>query len=310
MEPDVQQVPASGNGSRIAAVVAVVALLLSVLAVMRSGRSVPEAPRAQSTFAEILKTHTIHAGYGGFPPYTIINLNEPDSSKRVTGFCIDLMNEIARRCDPPLRVEWEHFNWKTMRAELDQGRVDVLADIVYATVPRATDMEVTDPFSYVGIACGLVRADENRIRTFKDLERKDITVALAQGWASSEYAFQNLSRPRTDYLMIPAGDDAAPQLDAVINGRADIALNDVPSVAQYVKNHPGKVKGLWLDEPPSLVGGGFATRRQDTELLAFLNQAIHVLEVDGTIRRLDEKWKTYGHFERLNLTQGEGLKSR
>jgi ABC-type amino acid transport substrate-binding protein len=171
------------------------------------------------------------------------------------------MDEIAKRCDPPLTVEWEPFNWQTMRGELDQGRVDVLADIVYATVPRALDMGLTRPFSYVGIACGLVRADETRIKTFQDLENKDITIALAVGWASSEYAFVNLSRPRNDYLMIPAGNDASPQLDAVLNGRADIALNDVPSVVQYVGNHRGRVKALWVDSPPSLVAGAFATRQ-------------------------------------------------
>jgi ABC-type amino acid transport substrate-binding protein len=96
-------------------------------------------------------------------------------------------------------------------------------------------------------------------------------------------------------------------LDDVLNGRADVALQDGPSVAQYVAAHPGKVKALWLDSPPSLTAASFLTRPGDVEFTSFLSGSIHVLKVDGTLRNLDEKWKTYGLFDRLNTVPGAGL---
>ena len=68
-----------------------------------------------------------------------------------------------------------------------------------------------------------------------------------------------------------------------------------------------KVKALWVDHPPSSVPASFVTRREDWDLLEFLNTSIRILEVDGTLQRLDKKWNSLGHFEKLDLIPGAGL---
>jgi len=103
------------------------------------------------------------------------------------------------------------------------------------------------------------------------------------------------------------GKDAFIQLDDVLLGRADVALQDVPTVVQYVRAHPDQVKALWLDNPPSTVAAGFVTRQEDADLLAFLNACIRLMKVDGTRQSLDKKWKSLGHFEQFKFIPGEGL---
>ena len=280
------------------------ALILSVLA-FTARQTAQQKGRGESALERIKRTGVMRVGYGGFPPYTIVDPRESDPNKRVSGFAVDMVNEIAARYSPPLKVEWYNFDWDTFSSDMQSGKYDFVGDAVYETVPKAADFAMTRPFSYFGLAVALVRASDDRFKKFQDLDRPDITIALAQGYVSTEYAKSHLTRPH--FSLIPVGKDAFNQLDQVLLGKADVALQDVPTVVQYVRAHPGKVKALWLSNPPSTVPGGFVTRQADTDLLEFLNVDIRLLETDGTLDRLDKKWSSLGYFAKPTLVPGAGL---
>lgn len=216
-----------------------------------------------------------------------------------------MIEEIAKRHEPPLKLEWHQLHWETMRADMLSGKFDLLVDAVYQTVQRASDFGLSEPFSYFGVACGLVRKDDNRFKTFQDLDRDDVTIAVAVGWTSTEFAKRHLKKPK--WIDVVVGESPFVQFDEVLNGRADVALQDVPTLVQYAHAHKNKVKVLWLDKPPTMVAGGFATRLEDRDLLDFINAGIRILKVDGTIRRIDEKWKGLGYYEKVDLVPGTGL---
>jgi len=153
----------------------------------------------------------------------------------------------------------------------------------------------------------VVRKGETRFESFKDLDRPGVVIALAEGWTSTEYARKNLTKPTFKGISVTG--DAFNQLDEVLLGRADVALNDVPTVAQYVRAHADKVKALWLQNPPSSVPGGFLTRKEDTDLREFLDASIRVVQADGVLNRLDQKWKAYGFIPQVQVTPGAGLTS-
>lgn len=285
--------------------ISIIALILSALTLFLPRSTVPVGKQGPSKFQEIVKHGVIRVGYGGFPPYTVIDPKETDPSKRVKGFSVDLVNEIAKRMTPPVRVEWVLLNWETIKADMLSGKFDFIADPVFQTIPRAMDLGLCDPYSLFGIAVALVKKDESRFKKFEDLDRSDITISLAEGWTSTEYAEQVLKKPKLK--RIPVTGDAFVQLDEVLLGRADVALNDVPTVAQYARAHSDKVKALWLDDPPSSVVGSFMTRKSDDDLREFLNGALRVLIADGTLKRLDEKWKTFGYLPQFKFSPGAGL---
>jgi ABC-type amino acid transport substrate-binding protein len=286
---------------------AIVSLIISILSLSTHNRkSAARINSPEATLQRIKRDGVLRVAYGGFPPYTIIDLKEQDPNKRVKGFSADLVNDIARRCSPPLKVEWHLTNWETTKADLDSMKFDFIADPVYETVPRALEFNFTDPYSYFGVALAVVRQGEQRFKTFQDLDRSDISIAIAEGWASTEYARQHLTKPKLK--IIPVGGDAYVQLDDVLLGRSDVALQDSPTVVQYVNAHPDKVKILWLDAPPSIVPGGFTVRLEDTALLRFLNSCIRTMKADGTIARLDQKWNSYGYLDKEQLTPGQGLR--
>ncbi len=286
------------------------ALLVATLSIVIAGIGLlnrPSLPSIQTegALARVRRQGVLRVAYGGFPPYTIIDLNETDENKRMRGFAVDMIEEIAKRHEPPLKLEWHQLHWETMRADMLSGKFDLLVDAVYQTVQRASDFGLSEPFSYFGVACGLVRKDDNRFKTFQDLDRDDVTIAVAVGWTSTEFAKRHLKKPK--WIDVVVGESPFVQFDEVLNGRADVALQDVPTLVQYAHAHKNKVKVLWLDKPPTMVAGGFATRLEDRDLLDFINAGIRILKVDGTIRRIDEKWKGLGYYEKVDLVPGTGL---
>jgi len=254
---------------------------------------------------DILNDSVLKVGYGGFSPYTINDLKDTNTQSKVKGYSIDLVNEIANLSEPKLKVEWVKFNFETLKTDMLSGKFEFIADPVYQTITRARDLGCTQPYAYFGISVGIVKKDDNRFNTFKDLDRSDISISLAEGWTSSEYAKQNLTKPQ--FKMISVSGDAFNQLDEVLFGRADVALNDVPTIAQYVKAHKDKVKAIFLDNPPSVVPGSFIVPKENQELINFLNTSIEVLKANGTLRKLDEKWKTQGYIPDISAKPGKGF---
>lgn len=260
---------------------------------------------AEDVFYQIKKTHKLRVGYGGFPPYTIINLNEKDPNKQVDGYSIDLIKALAAQANPAIELEFVRFSWETIQTELQAGKFDMIADPVYLTVPRALEFDFTMPYAYFGIACGIVKKRDNRFDQFSDLDRPDITISLATGWTSTEYAQKYLTKPRLNLVSVTG--DAFNQLDDVMMGRADVALNDVPTVIQYAKAHADKVKAIFIENPPCSVPGGFVVAKGNPELLNFLNASLSILATDGTMEALDKKWEAYHYIPRIELQPGKGL---
>jgi ABC-type amino acid transport substrate-binding protein len=285
--------------------IAVVSLLLSLCALSHGGGESKLVAGRENALHRIKREGVIKVAYAGFPPYAIINPNEQDPDKRLSGFAVDLIREVAARNVPPLKIEWKNMNWETVKADLDAGKFDVVVEPLYSTVPRAMEMGFVEPYSYFGLALAVVRKDDNRFHKFADLDRPDITIALSEGWTTGEYAKSWLHKPK--FKSIPVGGDAFIQVDDVLLGRSDVALNDSPTVVQYAKAHSDRVKVLFLDKPPALVPGGFTVRSDEPELLQFFNTCMRIFRADGTISSLDKKWHTYGYLVDEKLVPAQGL---
>jgi len=280
------------------------ALLIATTALVRrqSVSSTGANPASvERALDRIKKEGVLNVGYGIWAPYTMESTNG-----EVEGFSVDLVNEIAKHCSPPLVVKWHKFSWQTMKADLSSKSFDFVAESVFQTIPRAEDFGLGEPYAAFGIGAAVVRRNDNRFVQFDDLDKSNVTIVLAEGWTTSELAASRLHKSHLEYVTIQS--DPSIQMDWVASGRADVALNDVPTVADYVAAHQANVKALWLTNPPSFVVGGFVTRPEDTDLLAFLNASIRILRADGTIDRLDAKWKTKGWYEEFQLRPGAGLK--
>jgi cyclohexadienyl dehydratase len=270
----------------------------------RTGNSANEASatEGESSLDAVIRRRSIRAGYSGFKPYTIAN---PASPSQPTGFIVDALAEIVGRMDPAIGVAWTPVTFESLSADMGSGRIDVFVDAVYYTVPRAERFIFTDPIGYFGVGAAIVRSSDNRFRTVMDLDRPGVVIALAQGWTATDFAKRVFKHARLD--IVPVGDDGSVPLQNVLAGRADAALQDVPTIAQFVAANAGRVKAIDLDTPPARVAAGFLLPREAVALRDFLNVSIEVLRADGTLQRLSQRWQLYNGFERREFANEPGL---
>lgn len=230
----------------------------------------------------IEETGEIHAGYGVYPPYTI----EDPNTKQVSGFSVDLIRQIANELN--CKVVWHRINWNTMSADLKRGEFDVIADPIFQTIPRAREFSFTEPYAYFADGIAVVKRDDDRFTVFEDLNRRDIIIAVGQGWASETFVRANLIEP--EIVSIQTSFDLLQVFNEVITGRADVAVADGADAERFVNEHPTEVKALWLDNPPAAMPAGFALRPSDNEGAEFLTVCLRNLKATGVVEGLSKKY--------------------
>ena len=198
-----------------------------------------------------------------------------------------------------------HFD--DLAGALERREVDFVADPIYKTESRTLLYRFCRTYSRFDVAVAVVRKKEQRFRHFADLNQPGTRIVLAEGWTSTEYAQANLPAARNTFQYVKIRGDASIQMDLVRDGQADAALNDVPTVLQYVLRNKETVKALWLNNPPLQVEGSFITRRDDRDLCDFLNELLTKAIADGILLELDQKWKTLGLLPSHEYKRGSGL---
>lgn len=268
---------------QIALGIAIVALVVSGIGIIRQPGSAngPASPMG-GLLDRIEATGELHAAYGVYPPYTM----EDPNTHEVSGFCIDVINEIGKQLK--CKVVWHRMNWNTMSADLQRGEYDVIADAIFQTIPRAREFAFTEPYAYFGDGIAVVPKSESRFTDFESLDQPDVTIAVGQGWASETLLRARFSRAKI--LPIQTGTDLLQVFNEVLAGRVGVAVGDAADAKRFVDEHAEAVKALWLDDPPVATPAGFALRFQDKEGSAFLNVCLRNLRSTGTLDALAKKY--------------------
>ena len=283
---------------------AIWSVIISIIALVFAGasyfhQSSPEKDVRQSTvhkamevkqdgvLERIEKTGELHAGYGVYPPYT----QEDPSTKKISGFSVDIVEQIAKELgtkDHPIKVIWHRLNWNTMSADLKRGEFDVIADPIFQTIPRAREFAFSEPYTYFADGIAVVRFDDNRFDTFESLDREGITINVGLGRGSEALVRAHFTK--ANIVPVLASTDDLKTFENVLAGRADVAVADMPNAIRIVKEHPGKLKALFLDHPPAYMPAGFALRPSDREGAEFFTICIRNLRSTGIMSGIAKRY--------------------
>lgn len=233
-------------------------------------------------------------GYGVFPPFT----QEDPTTHAVSGISVDVINEIGRQLG--VKVVWKRFNWNTMAADLKRGEFDVLADAIFQTPARGREITFTEPYAYFAIGIGVVRNQETRFSDFDSINSPSVKVAVGQGFA--EESFVKARAPRAELLSIPSSSDTAAPINAVVTGRADIAIVNREDAHRFLRSNPKDLKILWDEKPPAFVPAGFGLAFGDLNGAGFLNVALRNLRSTGVLTSIA---KQYGAHDNLRPPPAE-----
>jgi len=230
------------------------------------------------TLAKVQETGVIRAGYIVWPPGVI---KDPNTGK-LSGHEVDTMEYIAKEMHAT--VEWEESNWDTFSAGL-QSRFDVCVAGTYVTIPRAKAVAFTRPLFLLGTGA-LVKKGDTRFKSASDLNREGIVIACTQGTGEESWAKEHLPKATVKSLPGPNLDIA---LLEVVNGKADVALQDTYTVRQFAEKQQG-VEALFVDRPLNLTAVAWSMRPDDLEWKNFLDSALLYLEFSGRLKEFEKRY--------------------
>jgi ABC-type amino acid transport substrate-binding protein len=263
--------------------IAIVAIVIAIFSFIRAPSAIVEE---KSTFDKILEKDELIVCTMVWPDSVI---KDPDTGE-FSGFIIDILNEVANDAD--LEIKIVESTWGGFPADLNTGKCDAAIAGIYPTIGRSTSISFTKPFFFAGNS-GAVKADDKKIKELDDLNQEDVTIAVIQGEFGHIYSEKYL--PNAKLLVLDKSSDNTMPLVAVSSGKADVGLIMSDVVTDYTKVHP-ELKNLFENEPYSTTPISWAVRKDDQELLNFLDNAIAFLKATDFLDATAEKYSPNGWF--------------
>lgn len=244
------------------------------------------AAAAQSgplTLAQIRANGKLRIGCEAtYPPFTF------RESGVIVGYDVELATAICRSIG--VTPEFIDTQWSGVIPALYAGRFDIIMSSMSYTRARMERVAFTIPYAEAGQSLLIRARDANSIRSINDMGGKSLGVKLGSPGETLH--------PRLAERMRVAGgrpfsgvrtyDDHPAAYLALMQGTVDGVLNTLPTLAYVMRSQPGRfaiVRGIGADN-----WAGIALRREDPEVLAWLNERLRAMRADGSLKALQEKW--------------------
>lgn len=224
-----------------------------------------------SLSATTLAKEKIYVGTNAeFPPFEYLE------NGKITGFDIELMNEIGKVLNADIKIQDMAFDG--LLPALQLKKVDVVIAGMTATEERMKTVAFTQPY-YTASQVIIVKEGDNSIKSFDDLKGKRVGVMLGftGDTVVSEIEGVKIERFNAAYAGIMA-------LKA---NKAEAVVLDSEPAKNYVKQNPG----LKLAEADAAKEEyAIAIRKNDKALLEKIEKALTEIKANGTYDKLIEKY--------------------
>jgi len=244
----------------------VVALFAVALGLSGCGGS----QQAQPTAAKTLKV----GAEATFPPFEF----QDEQSKDYVGFDVDLMKAIGKQMG--MEVEIVNIGFDGLIPALEGGQIDAAASGMTITEERSKKVNFSKPYYKSGLSI-IVRADNNTINGFKDLEGKRIAVQIGTTGAAEAQKIKDAK--------VREFNSASEALLELKAGGADAVVNDLP-VNEYYLAKGGSKDAKLVGEVLSSEEYGIAVVKKNTELIGKINKALDAIKQNGEYAKIYEKW--------------------
>jgi len=218
------------------------------------------------------KGKIVVAGDYAFPPFEYLE------GKEYKGFNVDLVYSLALNLG--VEVELRPMLWEDARKALEEGQVDVIQGMRY-TPERAAIYSFSRPFihSYSAI---FIPADRQGISSVNDLKGLKVTVQ------KGDVAYDYLS-VLPDITLVAVGTQEE-GIKLLLEGQVDAFVGNkwVGLFNLRKAGAEGRVKTVGDPLFPSPYC--MAVKKGNEELLSILNTGIEILENNGTLAALYQKW--------------------
>jgi polar amino acid transport system substrate-binding protein len=210
------------------------------------------------------------------PPFSFV-----DKAGVRTGSSVEFCKLMAQEMG--VKVVFLDFDWDGLIPALLSGKADMLAADMTANLKRALKVRFSEPFYYTGSVI-FTKVSDTR-QSLEEFNKETVTVAVLLGATGEAVAKRFLPKAK-----IKSYKGGGPLLiNAVLDGHADIGLNDESAVTgQMAEFPPNSVKVLpaKLSREPL----AFAVRPEDSHLAEWINLFFQWIQEDGRYEENINYW--------------------
>jgi polar amino acid transport system substrate-binding protein len=238
---------------------------------------------AGRTLAEIKASGELRIGCeASYVPFTY------REDGKIVGYDVELAEAFCKSLGvKPVFVDTA---WAGVIPSLYAKKFDVIMSSLSYTKERIERVAFTIPYTEASQALLVRAADAAKIKTVSDLNGRALAVKLGSpGQILQEKIGAALKAGGgAGFKEVRTFDDHPSAYVALAQNRVDGVLNTLPTLALVLKDAPGKyaiVKNIGADN-----WAGIAARKEDGEIIAFLNGELQRMKANGSLSAMQQKW--------------------
>ncbi|WP_094603804.1 Glutamine-binding periplasmic protein [Sporomusa silvacetica DSM 10669] len=203
---------------------------------------------------------------------------QDEKTKDYIGFDMDLIKAVGKQMGVEVQVQSMGFDG--LIPALEAGNIDAAISGMTITDERAKKVNFSKPYYKSGLSM-VVKADNNTLKSFKDLEGKRIAVQIGTTGASEAKKIKDVK--------VREFNNAPEAFIELNSGGVDAVVNDLPVNEYYIAQAGGKDAKI-VGEPLNSEEYGIAVAKKNTELAEKINKAIDELKKNGEYEKIYVKW--------------------
>jgi len=210
---------------------------------------------------------------------------------KIVGYHADILALVMKDLtDQGVKINQLDLPFASLLAGLQAKKYDMIATALFGTEERAKRFAFTVPTAF-GTTGIVTRADNAAISKPDDLDGKTVGAPQATKYLDQMKALSEEFKKKGGKGIKEIKEYASGFTEIyadIENGRIDAAPNGMPNLAVLMKQQPGKYKLAGQVGDPTYFA--WATRKEDQDLLEYLNSQMLKLKKAGTFGELQKKW--------------------
>jgi cyclohexadienyl dehydratase len=251
------------------------------VALMALGLFVVQAAPAQtkSRLQTILERGTLRVGTtGDFNPMSI----KDPATNTYKGFDIDAMEQLAK--DMGVKIEWVSAEWATLVPGITADRYDIFSG-ASLNMARAKVVGFSAPYLEAGTMPLVQKTDAAKFKTWDDINKKGVIVAVLLGTVFEEQARQHFPA-----ATIKAIEKPATGYQEVLAGRAQVTITSNIEAGTLMKTYPQLVTVGTSRDMRNKRPFAYPLPQGDAVWVNFVNSWIALKKSEGFFDALEAKW--------------------
>lgn len=235
--------------------------------------------QTKSHLQTVLERGTLRVGTtGDFNPMSI----KDPATNTYKGFDIEAMEQLAK--DMGVKVEWVPAEWATLVAGITSDRFDIFSG-ASLSIARAKVVSFSAPYLEAGTMPLAQKKDAAKFKSWADINKKGVTVAVLLGTVFEEQARQHFPNATIKAIEKPANG-----YQEVLAGRAQVTITSNIEAGTLAKTYPqlaiiGSSKEMRNKRPFA-----YPVAQNDPVWVNFVNNWVALKTSEGFFDQLEAKW--------------------